>query len=100
MLKKAILILCVMLLIPIISGCNIVKKDNSNNNVGKEDSTKGNDSKDPGVKPQPKPVDPITEQIKKMSMDEKIGQMLVVGIDGYDINDNTKSLIENQRWEE
>ena len=29
-----------------------------------------------------------------MSLDEKIGQMLVVGIDGYDINDNTKSLIE------
>ena len=32
-----------------------------------------------------------------MSLDEKIGQMIVVGIDGYDLNDNTKSLVEKSK---
>ena len=32
-----------------------------------------------------------------MSLDEKIGQMLVVGIEGYDLNDDTKSLVEKYK---
>ena len=81
------------------SSCNIISKSSNqnNNNVDQEKPSKGNDSKDPQVKPEPKPVDPIIEQIKKMSLDEKIGQMLVVGIDGYDLNVNTKSLIEKSK---
>ena len=81
------------------SSCNIISKSSNpnNNNVDQQKPSKGNDSKDPQVKPEPKPVDPITEQIKKMSLDEKIGQMLVVGIDGYDLNVNTKSLIEKSK---
>ena len=39
-------------------------------------------------------VDPIKEQIKAMTLDEKIGQMVIVGLDGYTIGDNSKELIE------
>ncbi|MFU0825613.1 beta-N-acetylhexosaminidase [Clostridium sp.] len=42
-------------------------------------------------------VDPIEEKINAMTLDEKIGQMFIVGIDGYDLNDNSKSLIEKYK---
>lgn len=86
-------------LLAMMSGCNIIRKANNqnlNNNVQQE-PVKGEDEKDPEVIPEPKPVDPIIEQIGKMSLDEKIGQMLIVGIEGYDLNDNTKSLINNSK---
>lgn len=38
--------------------------------------------------------DPIKKQIAKMTIDEKIGQLVIVGLDGYTIDDNSKSLIE------
>ena len=42
----------------------------------------------PNVEEKNKPiekVDPIKEQIKTMTLDEKIGQMFIVGLDGYTI---------------
>ena len=82
------------------SGCNIIRKinnENSSNNTAQEVSTKDNEPQGVEVKPEPKPIDPIIEEIGKMSIDEKIGQMIVVGIEGYDLNDNTKSLIEKSK---
>ena len=99
MLKKITMILMLILLIAMTSSCNIIRKannQNSNNNVQQE-PTKGGDEKEPEVIPEPKPVDPIMELIGEMSLDEKIGQMLVVGIEGYDLNDNTKSLLNNSK---
>ncbi|MFT5871690.1 MAG: beta-N-acetylhexosaminidase [Clostridium sp.] len=100
LLKKAGLILMLILVVPIMSGCNIIKKSNNpsaGNNTAQEESAKANKHKDLEVKPEPKPIDPILEQIKKMSLDEKIGQMLVVGIEGYDLNNNTKTLLEKYK---
>ena len=80
------------------SGCNIIRKindENASNNKTQEVSSRDNNNSE--VKPAPKPIDPIMEQIAKMSIDEKIGQMVVVGIEGYDLNDNTKSLIEKSK---
>ena len=47
--------------------------------------------------PAPKPIekDPIEEQIKGMTLEEKIGQMIIAGIDGYTINENEKKLIKD-----
>ncbi len=39
-------------------------------------------------------VDLIKAQIKKMSMKEKIGQLVIVGLDGYDIDDYAEQLIK------
>ncbi|SCY91300.1 beta-N-acetylhexosaminidase [Alkaliphilus peptidifermentans] len=38
--------------------------------------------------------DPIKKQIEKMTIDEKIGLLVIVGLDGYAIDDDSKSLIE------
>lgn len=62
------------------SGCSIGKFD-------KKIDKKANEVK--------KEVDPLKEKVKEMTLDEKIGQMLIVGFDGYDVNENTKKLIEN-----
>lgn len=39
--------------------------------------------------------DPIQEQIKAMSLEEKVGQLVMVGIDGYEIDANASQLIRN-----
>lgn len=40
-------------------------------------------------------VDMITEKIKGMTMEEKIGQLIIVGFEGRDINEETINYIEN-----
>ncbi len=40
-------------------------------------------------------ANPIIEQINNMSMDQKIGQMVIVGLDGYTLDDNAKEMINN-----
>ena len=46
--------------------------------------------------PEPKPSekDPIEEQIASMTLNEKLGQMQIVGIEGYKIDDGAKQMIE------
>lgn len=39
-------------------------------------------------------LDPIQAQIKAMSLEEKIGQLVMVGVDGYENDDNSQQLIE------
>jgi len=44
-----------------------------------------------------KQVDKIKQQIDNMTLDEKIGQLITVGIDGYNLDDNAKGLIESKK---
>lgn len=39
-------------------------------------------------------TDSVLKQIQSMTLEEKIGQMVIVGIDGYDIDENTVAMIE------
>lgn len=39
-------------------------------------------------------IDSIKRQITEMSIEEKVGQLVIVGVDGYENNDNSKQLIE------
>ncbi len=59
------------------------EKDENRDNPG-EDSPAGADSE----------ADPIQKQIQSMSPEEKIGQMVIVGIDGYEADENTIAMIE------
>jgi beta-N-acetylhexosaminidase len=45
------------------------------------------------LSPSTKP-DPIQAQIKQMTLDEKIGQMVIVGVDGTAVSEQTRDLIE------
>lgn len=38
--------------------------------------------------------DPIAEQMDKMTLEEKIGQLIVVGLDGYSMDDNAREMID------
>lgn len=44
-----------------------------------------------------KEADPLKEQIKEMTLDEKIGQMLMVGVDGYALDNNSRKMIEEYK---
>ncbi len=42
-------------------------------------------------------IDPIKAQIEKMSLEEKIGQMVIVGLDGYENDAHSKKFIEKYK---
>ena len=44
-----------------------------------------------------KEIDPLEEQVKNMTLEEKIGQMVIIGLDGYTMDDNTRTMIEDNR---
>ena len=44
-----------------------------------------------------KEIDPIEEQVKNMTLEEKIGQMVIIGLDGYTMDDNTRKMIGDDR---
>ncbi|WP_019849675.1 beta-N-acetylhexosaminidase [Desulfitobacterium sp. PCE1] len=40
-------------------------------------------------------IDPLKERIQAMTLEEKVGQLVMVGVDGYEINANAQQLIQN-----
>jgi beta-N-acetylhexosaminidase len=72
--KKCIYIFIPVLIISLLLGCSI----------GLSQNTKVQN-------------DPIVAQIKKMTLDEKIGQMVLMGFDGYTVNFNTAELIKKYK---
>ncbi|GFZ31686.1 glycoside hydrolase family 3 [Clostridium zeae] len=59
------------------------------------DSNKGSSNNSSNINTPIEEKDPIKEKIKSLTLDEKIGQLTIVGIEGTEINDNTKELIQN-----
>jgi beta-N-acetylhexosaminidase len=49
------------------------------------------------IEPTIKEIDVIQNKVDAMSLDEKIGQLLVVGFDGYAMNDNINNLIKDNK---
>lgn len=83
MIKKINKIVYIIVLAMIMSSCAVVKE-------GKEDIPKV-----PEVVEVEKD-DPIKEKINAMSIDEKIGQMFIVGFEGYEADSKIKDLIEKR----
>ena len=78
--KKIVLGICLLTIILSLNGCN--NKDTIESiNLNKQNET----------------IDIIKEEIESMTLDEKIGQMITVGIDEYTINDKTKELIVDKK---
>lgn len=52
----------------------------------------------PGTQPvtQPPTQDPIAEQLEKMTTEEKIGQLVIAGFDGYEVDETLKNLITHK----
>lgn len=83
--RAALLLVVIILLITLIS-CTAKSVDNSQDNKPQPVQ--------PAPEPKPAEKDPIAEQIKVMTLDEKLGQMIIAGIDSYEINENEKKLIQ------
>ena len=81
MLKK---IICIIIFVLMISGCSVIREEE------KEDIPQI-----PEVVEVEK-VDPIKEKMKTMSLEEKIGQMFIVGFEGYETDDEIKELIQKR----
>jgi beta-N-acetylhexosaminidase len=80
--KYYLLIISLISIIIFLVGCSIVDEKEPNNNQTEND----------------KPVvDPIKEKIKTMTLEEKIGQMVIIGLDGYSVNENTIDMIQNKK---
>ena len=78
--KKIVLGICLLTMILSLNGCN------NKNTIESINLNKQNNN-----------IDVIQKEIENMTLDEKIGQIITVGIDGYTINDKTKELIVDKK---
>ncbi len=83
------LFVILIMILSVTSGCRYITKDYINNNV--------NDNNSDMEVIEKKAISQIIDQMSKMILDEKIGQMIMASIEGYSINDNTKKLIESYK---
>lgn len=81
---KKLLVLIILLAI-IMCGC--AKENNKNNENNRQ----------PSKPPQNEVIDPLKKQIEQMSIDEKIGQMVIVGIDGYEMDELSHEMIKQYK---
>lgn len=93
--KMIVILLTIVVLSTVISfyvvdnGLRKIKKQNPSNISNNMKSNKPNHINDGGK------VDALKEKIDRMTLDEEIGQMVIAGIDGYEVDDNTKSLLKD-----
>lgn len=73
--KKLYLMLILFLMIFMISGCDEVAKSESNNNESPEKEIT---------------ADPVEKILKEMRIEDKIGQMTMIGVYGYEMNNDIK----------
>jgi len=79
---KKILLLAIILTV-LVCGCT---NKGSHNNVVQ-----------PPEPPQKENMDPLQKQIEMMSIDEKIGQLVMVGLDGYEIDEAALDMIHKYK---
>lgn len=97
MANKKIIIGMLVMAILAFTGCSARIEDKTLENTAAQDQelSKGQKPSKGYEQPPVKEPDPIEEQIKSMTLEEKVGQLVVVGLEGYTIDDNTKTMIEN-----
>lgn len=90
LLKKIIAILILASVSIYLIGCTWHKSDNAIPKVTPQVGPTPQASPSPGV-------DTIKETIKNMTVNEKIGQMVITGLDGYDVNSNTRKMLTDYK---
>lgn len=95
MYRKFILgILLITLLFSMVGCLGRGQENQQDGGNGLNQPNQGNTS-DQNNEEQEEEIDPIKEQIQKMTIDEKIGQIVIMGLDGYTIDDTAKRMIED-----
>lgn len=90
MLKKRFLLLFLVFLL---TGCGY-KKDNEINNSITNDEKENINGTDEIMREEKEPID---DKINSMTLDEKIGQMIITGFNGSEYNDNMDRLINEYK---
>jgi len=94
MFKKLVNFVFLALFLGVLISCSIInRRDEFENNNAASDQKHKPSKKDSQGSIQE--IDPIIEQVNEMTVDEKIGQMIIVGLDGYTIDDSTREMIED-----
>ncbi|MBH0175737.1 beta-N-acetylhexosaminidase [Fictibacillus sp. 23RED33] len=91
--KKSIYYSLTIIVALLLNGCGL---QNNPNQEGKHPLKQTNSSEPLHVKQESR-TDPIKEQIKHMTLEEKIGQMIVSGIEGTSMTTNTKELVNKYK---
>lgn len=87
-----ILLILTIIILNILIGCSSDNKEeqqDSNNKISEENMNEPEKDEEE--------VDSIIEQIEKMTLDEKIGQMFIIGIEGYELDDMEIEMIEKYK---
>jgi Beta-glucosidase-related glycosidases len=83
--------MAIFILTLFISGCSKLGRNARITNPEKNDTTQPAQNT-----PTPSPAnDPVKTQVDGMTLDEKIGQMVMSGVDGYTLGDTTIKMIKN-----
>ncbi|MBA9084479.1 beta-N-acetylhexosaminidase [Fontibacillus solani] len=83
----------VFVIVIVIGGCSKGSSSSSNGQAGGTEEQQGQNQEETNSSSEP--VDPVREQLNQMTTAEKIGQLVLVGMDGVTANANTRELIEN-----
>lgn len=75
---------------------NAGTETNSNSNAGANDQDNEQDDQQNTVPPQEE-KDPVEEQLDQLSLDEKIGQMILAGVQGTTLDAQAKQMITDQK---
>jgi beta-N-acetylhexosaminidase len=77
-----------MLFLALIGCKNVIKSNQA------ESSRQHEQTNDTGTRSKNETPDEIVEHIKNMTLDEKVGQMVISGIDGYTNDEHSKELVQ------
>lgn len=93
---KIVVVICTTIIL--FCGCSIINKESKyNSKINIEDnSIEENNSKEEFGEDESQ-VDLIQDKIDSMSLEEKVGQMFIVGFDGFEVDDNIINLIKNKK---
>ncbi len=95
MINRKVMIGILMAVALAFSGCSTGIGSKTPGNNSPTDQGQQNTQKPPKMDTsKPEQIDPVKVKMDKMTLNEKIGQMVIVGLDGYEVDDNTRTIIE------
>lgn len=97
--KIIIILMIVLMVVSFVIGYMLVtskeRPDRKDNEVKEQDTSADNKPDTQTARPSEEVKDPVQEQLKQLSLDEKIGQMVMAGVNGYINDDHSRRLIES-----
>ncbi|WP_405159189.1 beta-N-acetylhexosaminidase [Paenibacillus sp. FSL H8-0283] len=101
--RKPLHMMCLLLgIVLLLSACGQAQKpssatdSNTGSNAG-SNSGQSSSSPEQNTAPPQEEVDPVQEQLSSLTLEEKIGQMILAGVQGTTLDDQAKQMITDQK---